>query len=334
MPAPIFLRIFLLLVISSLFVSQTLAQRDNDPMAPGSLFEISGQVRLGDNKTIQNVMVRIETSSGALVDQGTTDSMGRFRFTRLRQGQYRISASAAGLVSQPQAVDLSRSSPRVHVLLQLDPESPTFRPRERTGVIDVRVPAEATLALERGNTALAGKKSDEAISHFKKAVEIYPEFYDAQVALGQVYMDVGQWEKAEASFRQAVKINPKAVTAKVSLGEVYRREKKYEEGARVLEEALKVDGNSWETNFTLGRIYWELKDIVKAGKYVAHSLELRPNVAEAHLLAGNIFIRAGLPANALVEYEEYLRLAPQGEFSAQTQLLVDKLKKSLGSRVP
>src|SRR5262245_15439430 len=125
MPAATILRVFLLFVFSSLFVTQTLAQRDNDPMAPGSLFEISGQVRSGDNKTIQNVMVKIETASGALVEQGTTDSMGRFRFTRLRQGQYRISATAVGLVSLPQSVDLSRASPRVHVLLQLDPEPPT-----------------------------------------------------------------------------------------------------------------------------------------------------------------------------------------------------------------
>jgi len=77
------------------------------------------------------------------------------------------------------------------------------------------------------------------------------------------------------------------------------------------------------------RIDWELKDIVTAGKYVARTLEINPDVAEAHLLAGNIFIRAGLPTNALVEYQEYLRLAPNGEFAAQTQSLVEKLKKSL-----
>jgi hypothetical protein len=62
---------------------------------------------------------------------------------------------------------------------------------------------------------------------------------------------------------------------------------------------------------------------------VGRSIELQPNVAEGHLLAGNISMRAGLPENALIEYEEYLRLAPKGEFSAQTQGLVEKLKKNL-----
>ncbi len=62
---------------------------------------------------------------------------------------------------------------------------------------------------------------------------------------------------------------------------------------------------------------------------MGRSIELQPNVAEGQLLAGNIFMRAGLPENALIEYEEYLRLAPKGEFSAQTQELVEKLKKNL-----
>ena len=323
-------RLLLLIALSSVFTGATLAQTD-DPLTPGSFFEVSGQVRSVDNKTPEKVMVRIETASGALVDQMTTDSMGRFRFTRLRSGQYRVSASASGVVAPAQAVDISRASPRVHLLLQLVAEAPTFGSAgtKPTRVIDARVPADARAAFEKGSAALAEKKSDAAIAYFKKAVELYPSFFDAHLSLAQLYMDAKQWDKAEASLRQAVKINPQAVTAMVSLGEVYRREKKYEEGKKILEDAIKVDNNSWESNFTLGRIYWELKDIAKAGKYVARSIELQPNVAEAHLLAGNIFMRAGLPVNALVEYEEYLRLAPDGEFAGETQVLVEKLKKSL-----
>jgi tetratricopeptide (TPR) repeat protein len=329
MPTSVILRLSVLLLVSSFFAVNTLAQRDNDVMAPGSVFEISGQVRTGDHKTVENVMIRIETHAGAVVDEGTTDSLGRFRFTRLRAGQYRVLAKAGTSTAPAQLVDLSRASPRVHVLLELAPDSPTFVSRERPGVIDVRVPVDARNHVEKARAAVAENKSNEAISHFKKAIEIYPEFYDAHMSLAQLYMDSSQWEKAEASLRQALKIMPKSVAAMVSLGEVYRRQKKYSEGEKVLEQALKINDASWQSNFTLGRIYWELKDIAKAARYVARSIELQPNVAEAHLLAGNIFIRAGLPSNALIEYEEYMRLAPNGEFAAQTQTLIEKLKKSI-----
>jgi Tfp pilus assembly protein PilF len=328
MPARVIIG-FLVVVLSSLLATTALAQRDNDPMAPGSVFEVSGQVRSADNKTIENAMVRIETHSGALVDQGTTDSMGRFRFTRLRSGQYRVSATSGTLISPPQLADLSRASPRIHLLFQLVAEQPTFASPAKVGVIDARVPVPAKAAFDKAQAALVEKKPDAAISHFKKAIEIYPQFYDAHLSLGQLFMESSQWENAEESLRRAVTINPKAVRAMASLGEVYRRQRKYEQGVKLLVEAVKIDNNSWESNFTLGRIYWELKDIVNAGKYVARTIELQPDLAEAHLLAGNIFMRAGLPANALIEYQEYLRLAPNGEFAEQTQTLIAKLKKSL-----
>jgi tetratricopeptide (TPR) repeat protein len=323
-----------ILLVPSFISTPTYAQRDNDPMLPGSSYEVTGQIRSTNNRTIENVIVRLETASGALVDQGGTDSNGRFRFTRLRPGQYRVSAKAQGLIAVPQSVDISRASPRMYLMLQLIPETATFRSPERirSTTIDARVPAQAAAAFEKGHTALAENKANEAITQLQKAISIHPDFFQAHFLLGKTYMDQNQWDKAEDSLRRALKIDPKAIVAMVSLGEVYRREKKYDEGQKLLEEALKIDNSSWEGAYTLGRIHWELKDIKKAGLYVARTLELQPNLAEAHLLAGNIFIRSGMPQNALIEYEEYLRLSPQGEFAGQARTLVDKLKKSLSAR--
>lgn len=323
--------LFSLLLLLSLFSDQSYAQRDNDPLMPGSTFEVTGQVRSADNNTIQNVTVRLESSSGALVDQGGVDSTGRFRFARLRSGQYRVSAKAPGVVASPQIVDVTRASPRVHVLLQLVPEGATFGSREtpRRGTIDARVPSEARIAFEKALAAVDKNKPSDAITELQKAIRIHADFFEAQLLLGNIYVDERQWDKAEETLRRALQIDPQAVTAMVSLGEVHRRQKKYAEAQNVLENALKLDNNSWEANYTLGRVHWELKDLAKSGRYVGRTIELQPNLAEARLLAGNIFMRAGLPANALIEYQEYLRLAPKGEFSLQTQALVEKLKKSL-----
>jgi tetratricopeptide (TPR) repeat protein len=322
---------FFLLILLPLSAGQSYGQRDNDPLMPGSTYEVTGQVRSADNRTIENVTVRLESLSGALVDQGNADSLGRFRFSRLRSGSYRISARALGVIASTQEISLTRALPRMHVLLQLVPETATFRGREtgRAGTIDARVPNQATVAFERGRAALADKKRDEAIAQLEKAIRIYPDFLQAQLLLGKIHMDEDQWTKAEDALRHAIKIDPKSTTAMTSLGEVYRRQKKYGEAQKLLEEALKLDNNSWEVNYTLGRVHWELKDFAKSGLYIARTLQLQPDLADAHLLAGNIFIRAGLPRNAVVEYEEYLRLSPQGEFSVQVRQLVDRLKKSL-----
>jgi tetratricopeptide (TPR) repeat protein len=324
----------LVVTLLPLFAIQAQAQRDNDPMLPGSLFEVSGQVRSADNKTVENVTVRLETASGALVDQGGTDSTGRFRFSRLPSGQYRLSARAQGLLAPAQLVDVTRSSPRMYVMLTLLPEPLTFRSSEarRAGIIDVRVSNKASGLLEKGRAALADKKPNDAIAHLQQAINIQPDYFEAHFLLASIYMDQNDWNKARDLLVNALKINPQSSSVMVSLGEVYRRQKKYADSKKLLEAAVALDSNSWEAHFTLGRVYWELKDIPKSGLHIARTIELQPNLAEARLLAGNIFIRAGLPQNAVVEYEEYLRLSPEAEFSVEVRQLVDRLKKSLASK--
>jgi len=50
------------------------------------------------------------------------------------------------------------------------------------------------------------------------------------------------------------------------------------------------------------------------------------------LLAGNIFVRAHLPENAIIEYEEYLRLDPKGQFAAEIRQLVQTLKSMVANK--
>ena len=308
-------------------LNSALAQNDMDPSLPGGSLEITGQISSPDGrKLIQFVTVRLERG-GSLVDQRTTDSTGRFRFSRLNPGNYFISASAPGFRIAPQQVDISRSIPRMHLLLQLVPEGETFRrPSTPGGVVDINVPERARSEFEKGRAALADKKVEEAILHLERALTLHGNYHEAQSLLGTAYMDQENWVKASQALHRALEINPKAVTPMVRLGEVYRRQKKYEEGEKVLKAALELDDKSWLGHYTLGRIYWEKKDLINAGKQVALTLQLEPGFADARLLAGNIFVRAHLPENAIIEYEEYLRLDPKGQFAGEIRELVQKLK--------
>jgi hypothetical protein len=69
-----------------------------------------------------------------------------------------------------------------------------------------------------------------------------------------------------------------------------------------------------------------LGDLVKAGPQVGTALQLNPKFARGHLLAANILLRAHQTENAVVEFEEYLRLEPKGEFAEQARQSVDSLK--------
>jgi regulator of sirC expression with transglutaminase-like and TPR domain len=86
----------------------------------------------------------------------------------------------------------------------------------------------------------------------------------------------------------------------------------------------------------LARVYWEkaraVKDLMaakpaleKAYEEVKRALVLNPNLAGAHLLKGNLLLRVSRAADAVAEFNAYLRLEPNGPYAAETRALIEKI---------
>lgn len=315
-----------------LFVSPSHAQRERDTYTGNSqTFEVSGEVRFSDSgASAQNVPVRLERFSGGLIDQIMTDNRGRFRFPNLQRGYYKVVVNAPGYRPAQQDADMQVLF-RVYLVFELTADSaksPGGLPL-LTEVIDARVPPEAREDFDNGRTALSKKNYKEAIALLEKATLGYSNFFEAQLLLGTALMDLREWDKAEKPLLRAVEIKPENAVAKLALGEVYWRQKRHADAEQTLQEGLKLDQKSWHGHFTLGRLYWDMGEVTKAGAPVGMTLQLKPELAEAHLLAGNILLRVNQRERALIEYREYLRLAPKGEFVPQVQDLIRKVENTL-----
>jgi len=308
------------------------AQRERDTYTNNSnTFEVSGEVRFSDTGVSPtNVQVRLERFSGGLIDQIVTDSRGRFRFPNLPRGYYKVSVNAPGYRPAQQDADLQVLF-RIYLVFELASESgkgATGLPL-LTDVVDARIPAAARADFDNGRAALSKKNYKEGIAFLEKATLGYSNFFDAQLLLGIAHMDLKEWDKAEQAFQRAIEIKPQNAPAMIYLGEVYWRQKRYPDAEQTLREGLKLDQKSWHGQFTLGRLYWDMGEVAKAGGPIGMTLQLKPDLAEAHLLAGNILLRVNQRERALLEYREYLRLAPKGEFVPQVQELVRKVEKTL-----
>lgn len=297
--------------------------------------QLHGQVRYArGGQPAFNILVRLERFDGGVVDQQYTDRNGRFHFSGLRPLTYNVTIRTAGYEEVQQQVELvTKNSDYLIFTLKPDASSATEQLSGPAVLIDVKTPLEARKEYEKGRASiLEGGKLQDGIDHLEKAVSLYPNFVEANLMLGTAYMDAHQLDKAESPLRKTLEINPKATQAMIALGEVYRQQKKYAEAEKILREGLKIDNHLWQAHYTLGRVYWEMDDYVKAGPQVGLAIQLKPDFAEAHLLAGNILLRAHKPTDALAEFQEYLRLAPKGEYAAQTQELVKKLKSALAAK--
>jgi tetratricopeptide (TPR) repeat protein len=319
-----------LALLSPLICSPVFAQRDRDtwnPSSPSS-FEVSGEVRLADSGQPANrIPVRLERFGGGIVDQIDTDSSGRFRFPNLQRGYYRVVINAPGFRPMQQDADLQVLF-RAQLLFELarDTSKNATGVAALTDVIDAKVPAEAREEYDRGRAAAAKKDYANAISHLRKAAGAYQQFFPAYLLLGMTFMDMRQWSDAEQALLRALEIRSDDATTIIFLGETYWREKRYAEAEKNLLDGLKLDDKSWHGHFTLARLYVETNETMKAAPEIGHTLQLKPDFAEAHLLAGNILLKLNQPERAVREYEEYVRLAPKGEFAAEARNLVQKLR--------
>lgn len=314
---------------SLIFCSPLLAQRDRDTYtaASANALEIVGQVRSTDTSLpASRVPVKLERFGGGLVDQIDTDGNGRFRFANLPRGYYKVIVNAPGFQPVQQDADLQVVF-RAYLVFELTPQLGQLA---LIDVIDARAPAAAREELLRGRTALGKKSYEESMSHLQRAINLYPEFYEAHLLLGTALMDGREWKKAETAFQRAVDLKANSAAAVLALGEVYWRQKRYDEAEKTLLDGLKLDEKSWHGHFSLARLYWDLDNIAKAGPALGRSMQLKPDFGPAHLLAGNILLKLNQQQRALAAYQEYLRLEPKGEFAAQTRELVAQLSKALG----
>jgi tetratricopeptide (TPR) repeat protein len=313
--------------------SQGLAQIG--PVGSANGAQLHGQVRFtqGGGPAF-NILVRLERFDGGMVDQQYTDRNGRFNFSGLRPLTYNVTIRTTGYEEVQQQVELvTKNSDYIIFTLRPDGSSPAASSPGPAIVVDVKTPLEARKEYEKGRAAILkeGKLAD-GITHLEKAITLYPNFLEAYLMLGTAYMDARELNKAEITLRKMLAINPAVADAYFALGELYRQKKKYAEAEKILRDGLKINNRIWQGHYTLGRVYWEMSDIVRAGPQIGITIQLKPDLAEAHLLAGNLLLRGHKPDDALLEFEEYLRLAPKGEFSGEAQELVKKIKHALAAR--
>jgi len=289
-----------------------------------------------------NVLVRLESyEGGGSVSEAFTDGLGKFRFTSLAPAIYSVRVHQPGYRDSQQNVDMTTQTSGL-VLLQIARDASAESSASGAGTINAQIPAAAQKEFDKGVAALGegGKeKTAFAVRCFEKAITIEPKFVEARLKLGTAYMDLGEWDKAEKSLLATVEVEPRAFNALFALGEVYLRQNKLAEAEQTIVKGLGIQDHSDVGHFNLARVYWEqarvIKDVGEARPtlekcydQVKHALTLNPSLGGAHLLKGNLLLRAARPHDAVTEFDEYLRLEPNGAFANETRSLVDRIRKA------
>ena len=331
--------VLLLLSIIAVGVCQFVILGQVQTQPNGAMVEIHGQVRFAEGGApAANVVVRLESyDGGGSISEAFTDRLGKFRFTNLPPAQYSVRVRQMGYRDAQQTVDMTTTTSGL-VMLQLLRDA-SRATTTTVGSIDANVPPAAQKEFDKGTAALAEDGKDKiafAARCFEKAVSIYPKFVEARLKLGTAYMDLEQWEKAQQALLATIEVDPKAFNALFALSEIYLRLNKIAEAEKVLVQGLAIQDQSYLGHLNLARVYWEkaraVKDLAQAKpaleksyEEVKRALTLNPDLPGAHLLKGNLLLRVSRTADAVAEFNAYLRLEPNGPFAGETRALIEKI---------
>jgi Flp pilus assembly protein TadD len=312
----------------------SVARAQKGPKASQS--ELHGQLDRADGSPFRDgALVTIEDDRGGLGAQIVTDSSGRFDAPRLSRSHFTVTVHASGFSDATTNVDLA-TVPSAYVRLtlkELPPSaSPATSPAAIVSVNDLNVPEAAHVEFEKGRGLLLDKhKSADSVKSFLKAIQIAPSYAQAYFLLGTAYMDMGKWSDAETALNQAISFNDKLQSAYLALGACLVEQKKFAEAEKPLLRGVELVPDASRGHYDLGRTYYSLNRFQEAEPHARKAVALEPNFPEAHILLGNVLLRLRDGQGALTEFQEYLRLAPNGSFAGPTQELVKKLTAALAA---
>ncbi len=102
-------------------------------------------------------------------------------------------------------------------------------------------PEESRYIYKLGVTQRTAGKLLEAINLFQKALELNPDYLEALNSQGNIYFEIGHYDKAEENFLKIIKKKETAVGAHVNLAQVYRSRGKTKKAIFHLEKAINLN---------------------------------------------------------------------------------------------
>lgn len=269
------------------------------------------------------------------VGETFTRPEGQFNFNMLLEGDYivetfeteKYEATSASLVVRP--VVRGRTEVfRVFVELALKPPPARVAPGVLAADIDLDVPKAARKHYSAGLKALKEGNTERGIKELQTAVNLYPQYYGARLALGLELRVQKQYEKAAEVLRPLHEIAPKRAEPLVQHAAALLALGRRDEAIEELNNAVGLEGENWAAHFYLG---WALLESAgdMAEPHLKRALILGEHkAARAHLALARLANAKGQQQLAIDHLEAYLKLAPHGDDAEFARRLVQTLRTS------
>lgn len=298
-------------------------------------FTIYGRVSASDGRPAARVTVKLEGLTG-LNRQTQSDDQGAYEFRSVPGGRYHLSvinpADSTQVMEAVEADTTRSSSNRLLVHLYLRNAPTVVSKGNKPGVLTVveasqNIPKTARKAFEQGVKYKTENKDEQALASFSRALEMYPEYFQAMSERGDLHIQRGQVEEATVDFEHALKLDEQYAPALRGIGYCKLEQQKFGEAARYLVRALDINADDSRSHLFLGIALIGLKETELAKQAFQQALKLdAAGAISARIYLADVYTRENKFNEAAAELQIYLNAKPNAPNAARLKALEAEMR--------
>lgn len=160
-----------------------------------------------------------------------------------------------------------------------------------------------------GNLMLEAGRTDEAMSYYRKALEINPGHAKSHINYALLLSNIGRTDEAIEHYRKALEHGTDA-EAHNNLGNLFAKMGRTDEAAFHFRKALEINPDYGDAHYNFGFMLAGMGRTDEAMAHFQMALESNPSDAGAHFSLGNLLLKTGRTDEAIAHFRKALEINP------------------------
>lgn len=298
---------------------------------------ISGHISDERRNPIPDLHVELLNDVDSVIQRAKTDSSGLFVFRRLTTGifQVRVQTYGTSYIGQTKRVQLERTRAFEQVDFVLGLKQTASTTSTGGAVFVQEVPEQARKEYERGVALLQqAEQKKEGLEILKKAIEIFPLYFDALELLGTEYVKQQEYEPAIPVLTKAIEVNRRAYQSLNTLSVAQYHLKQFPQAVESMRRAITINHKSINANLWLGMLLRQTGKLDEAETYLKQADQLAESKSpEAHWQLALLFNQLKRYKEAADELELFLKIEPAAKDTELIKKLIQRFRQQSGEIV-
>jgi tetratricopeptide (TPR) repeat protein len=139
----------------------------------------------------------------------------------------------------------------------------------------------------------------------QRALQLNDRLMPVHIALGRIYQQTGQLDKALSEYRRALDEDPSAIDAEYLIGGIYEDQGKLPEAEEAFTSVVKRRPGYWVGYSGLGAFYYGHGEFAKAAEQFQAMIDLQPDNSMGYHMLGGAYI-------AMARYDDAIDILKKG----------------------